>query len=259
MVTASHRDVERSHDAVEVVNPHGAGDVVFVCEHASNAIPAEFGDLGLGPAALREHIAWDIGAREVAGLLAERFDGPLVASTVSRLVYDCNRPPEAESAVAAQSERFAIPGNAALTAGERQARATRFYAPFRDALRTVLDARAGRSRPPALVTVHSFTAVYLGVPREVEIGILHDADARLADALLAAMDDGAHIARNEPYGPQDGVTHTLREHAVPRGLLNVMIEIRNDLIADAAGVALWAERLGAALAAALAETRRAIA
>ena len=115
-----------------------------------------------------------------------------------------------------------------------QARFEQYYAPFRDALTECLDARLSRPRPPVLLTVHSFTPVYAGLRREVELGIIHDEDARLADALMEAMTSESTlvIRRNEPYGPQDGVDHTLHLHGVRRGLLNAMIEIRNDLIAS---------------------------
>jgi predicted N-formylglutamate amidohydrolase len=52
---------------------------------------------------------------------------------------------------------------------------------------------------------------------------------------------------NEPYGPNDGVLHTLNLHAAPRGLQHVMIEMRNDLIAEERGQDEWAERLFASL------------
>jgi predicted N-formylglutamate amidohydrolase len=80
--------------------------------------------------------------------------------------------------------------------------------------------------------MHSFTPVYKGTQRQVEIGLLHDSDSRLADAMLelAPTQTGCVVRRNEPYGPQDGVTHTLKEHALPKTLPNVMIEVRNDLI-----------------------------
>ncbi|MFN3363810.1 MAG: N-formylglutamate amidohydrolase, partial [Allorhizobium sp.] len=81
------------------------------------------------------------------------------------------------------------------------------------------------------------TPVYFGKPREVEIGILHDTDSRLADAMLEAAAGGPYrVERNSPYGPEDGVTHTLRLHALPQGFANVMIEVRNDLVRDEAGL-----------------------
>lgn len=236
---------------VDVTNVEGTGAFVIVCEHASNAIPPEYGDLGLGAAALRSHIAWDPGALGVARHLAELLDAPLVAQRFSRLLYDCNRPPEAPSAIPAVSEIYRIPGNEGLSATARRERADRFYRPFKAALSQAID---DRPVPPAVVTIHSFTPIYEGTSRQVEIGILHDDDTRLADAVLAAAGAGGGLVvrRNEPYGPQDGVTHTLREHALPRRLLNVMIEIRNDLIAAAENQAAMAERLSGWLAGALA-------
>lgn len=216
-------------DVVEVSHPAAPSDIVLVCEHASFRIPASLDNLGLGPDARRSHIAWDPGALGVARKMAELLDAVLVTSTVSRLVYDCNRPPEAHDAMPARSEAFDIPGNADLTEDAKKDRVARFYIPFK----TALAAEIAKRKAPVIVTIHSFTPVYHGKPRAVEIGILHDADSRLADALLATA-EGFDLRRNAPYGPEDGVTHTLKEHALKAGHPNVMIEIRNDLIADAA-------------------------
>ncbi|MBX9452613.1 MAG: N-formylglutamate amidohydrolase [Mesorhizobium sp.] len=236
---------------VDVTNIEGTGPFVIVCEHASNAVPPEYGGLGLNAATLQSHIAWDPGAFSVARHLSELLDAPLVAQRFSRLLYDCNRPPEAPSSIPAVSEIYRIPGNEGLSAKARGERADRFYHPFKTALSQAID---DRPVPPAIVTIHSFTRIYEGVSRQVEIGILHDDDTRLADAVLAAPGAGGGLVvrRNQPYGPQDGVTHTLREHALPRRLLNVMIEIRNDLIATAENQAAMAERLSGWLEGALA-------
>ncbi len=242
---------------VAVLNPRGRGPVVLACEHASAFIPDEFDGLGLSEEARVSHIAWDPGALAVAQEMSRLLDAPLVAQQASRLLYDCNRPPESPTAIPARVERFEAPGNAALTEAQRAERVRRFYEPFRDALAGALDARAGT--PTALVTVHSFTPVWMGVPRAVRLGVLHDADSRLADALLAACAEAgdAGAERNAPYGPQDGVTHTLVHHALPRGMLNAMIEIRNDLIADAAAQRAMAARLSDRIRAALARTAKA--
>ena len=213
-------------EVVEVLNASGASDIVLVCEHASAVIPSALNDLGLSDNARRSHAAWDPGAKAVAVEMARQLDSPLVASKVSRLVYDCNRPPHAPSAMPARSEVFDIPGNSELTQNDRMTRAARYYAPFRDRLQQVLAERPD----PAVVTIHSFTPIYDGISRKVEIGILHDADTRLADAMLNAAPEAFVTRRNDPYGPADGVTHTLKEHALPHGRRNVMIEIRNDLI-----------------------------
>ncbi|NOR61033.1 MAG: N-formylglutamate amidohydrolase [Rhodobacteraceae bacterium] len=229
---------------VSTACPHGESAVLLVCEHASRFIPEGLSELGLAEAAAHSHIAWDPGALAVAQQLSSALDATLIAQKISRLVYDCNRPPESDQAMRAESEVYNIPGNTGLTAAQRAERTDYIYRPFQRAL-----SEAVKTRPQSvLVTIHSFTPVYNDAHRTVEVGILHDSDSRLADAMLnaAAKNPAFKVERNEPYGPEDGVTHTLVEHALPRGLLNVMIEVRNDLLADAAGVeaiATWLESL----------------
>ncbi len=239
-------------DPVEVTNPDGRGGFVLACEHAGNFIPPELHGLGLGPGLTTSHIAWDPGALPVARELSRLLDAPLVAQRVSRLVYDCNRPPESDSAIPEVSEIHPVPGNRDLSPEARQERVVAVYLPFRDILAARLDAARAAGSEPLLVTVHSFTPVYRGIPRDVDIGILHDTDSRFADAVLqhAGADGDLAVRRNEPYGPADGVTHTLQVHALPRGLGNVMIEIRNDLIREGAGQQSMAARLARWLAAA---------
>ncbi|MCJ8148541.1 N-formylglutamate amidohydrolase [Shinella sedimenti] len=240
-------------DPVALENAVAQGRVILVCEHASRLLPASLGTLGLSVEALASHIAWDPGALAVSRLMAEQLDATLLFQRFSRLVYDCNRPPESPAAMPEKSEVFDVPGNVGLDQAARDARTQALYIPFRDTLRDLVEARIAAGSQPVIVTMHSFTPVYFGKPRDVEIGILHDADTRLADAMLAAAGtDGRYtIRRNEPYGPDDGVTHTLREHGLSKGLPNVMIEVRNDLIQDEAGQEVVAGYLTGLLGAAL--------
>ncbi|MAY62846.1 MAG: N-formylglutamate amidohydrolase [Rhizobiales bacterium] len=225
-----------------VERPEASGEVVLVCEHASKLMPVRLGSLGLDAAALESHIAWDIGALAVARRLSDALDAPLVAQAYSRLAYDCNRPPESPAAIPEKSEIYIVPGNAGLTGPERQARVEALYDPFHAALEGLLDRRAALGQSTVLVTVHSFTPVYFGESRDGHLGVLHDTDASFADRVLsAAAESGLDLVRrNYPYSSADGVTHTLRRHAITRGLPNVMLEIRNDLIADEAGQEKWA-------------------
>lgn len=236
-----------------VARADGDSDVVLICEHASNTMPRALGTLGLKPEALASHIAWDIGAAAVAERLSQQLDAALVMQRFSRLVYDCNRPPEAAGAYPETSEIYQVPGNKGLSAEARAQRAEALYHPFHEAIDSLIDGRLAAGREVILVTVHSFTPVYFGNLRDGALGILHDTDSRLADAmLLAARETGLEgVRRNYPYGPQDGVTHTLRKHGLTRKIANVMLEIRNDLIADARGQAEWADRIGALLRQAL--------
>ena len=215
-------------DTVQIVNPTGGSAALLVCEHASWFIPDALDHLGLAADQRQSHAAWDPGALGVAMRMSQKLDATLIASTISRLVYDCNRPPSAPDAMPARSEVIDVPGNAGLTQADREQRAQTYYEPFRSAVA----AHVSSATAPIIVTIHSFTPVYHGKSRAVEIGVLHDTDTRLADAMLdtAVQHTDALVLRNEPYGPENGVTHTLREHALPGEHLNVMLEIRNDLI-----------------------------
>ncbi len=214
----------------DVLNPSGKAGVLLVCEHASNRIPAAFNDLGLPAHLLDSHIAWDPGALSVAQHCCRLLSARLVVSTVSRLLYDCNRAPDAPDAIPEFSELYEIPGNKQLSETSRDTRVRDYYRPFEVLLSGML-----RSHPAVqqLVTIHSFTPIYNGQKRDVEIGVLHETDRRLADAMLKLAGDYAQFSvhRNAPYGPENGVTHTLKQHGDEHGIPNVMLEIRNDLIA----------------------------
>jgi len=228
---------EADGDCVAVERPDGKSAVLIICEHASCTLPEYFGDLGLSNEALSSHIAWDPGALAVARKMGDNLDATLVYQRFSRLIYDCNRPPESAGAMPEISEIYTIPGNQHLQAADRQARTDALYIPFHDRIRALLKERAAREQNTVIVTVHSFTPVYNGKQRAVELGILHDEDSWLADRMLdaAAHSPLYRTERNEPYGPEDGVTHTLKLHGLANGLHNVMIEVRNDLIGDDVG------------------------
>ena len=208
----------------------GAPSVLLVCEHASNRIPGCLGDMGLTAEARESHVAWDPGALGVAQQMSARMSAPLVHGGVSRLVYDCNRPPEAASAMPVKSEKYDIPANAAMTEEERKSRVEGIYVPFTKAVSDQI--KQHRASLQLMVTMHSFTPVYHGHQREVELGILHGQDDRFALAMMEALPlETPYVTRlNEPYSASDGVAHTLDVQARPNGLLNVMIEVRNDLI-----------------------------
>ena len=209
-------------------------------------MPKSLGTLGLPEAELTRHIAWDIGAEKVARLLSRLIDAPLLLQRYSRLAYDCNRPPESPDSIPEMSELTAIPGNRKLSAEDRLARAREIYRPFHDGVSALLDRRAAGGQHSLVVSIHSFTPVYKGKPRSVELGILHDRDTTLSSKLIKSFPN-VDARLNEPYGPKDGVLHTLNLHGFARGLQHAMIEIRNDLVATERGQDEWAQRLSVPL------------
>lgn len=228
------------------LNEEGRSPYVLICEHASRLLPRKLGSLGLPAHELERHIAWDIGAESVARTLSRLIDAPLVLQRYSRLAYDCNRPPESPDAMPEVSELTTIPGNKRLSADDRLARTREIYRPFHDGVSALLDRRAAGGQRTLLVSIHSFTPVYKGKPRSVELGILHDRDTMLSAKLIKGFPN-VDARLNEPYGPKDGVLHTLNMHGFARGLPHAMIEIRNDLVATERGQDEWAQRLSVPL------------
>lgn len=241
-----------------IENEISTGRFVLVCEHASNHIPARWGDLGLTAAQRQEHIAWDPGALAVARGLMQRLDAVLIHAPVSRLIYDCNRAPNMAGAMPARSEVHDIPGNAAIDAAERLARTEAVYLPWANGLHNLIARRIALGLRPVVVTIHSFTPIYHGKPRRVEFGIINDADAALSVAIHSAAHKLTRLnaQMNAPYSAADDVTHTLRVHATPYGLPNAMLEIRNDLIGTAEAADAMSEQLAPVLNMGLVEIQK---
>lgn len=214
---------------VSLFNIDGRARLLLVCEHASNFIPTQFENLQLSEDVLHSHAARDIGASDLAQAISRLLDAPLVSTTVSRLVYDCNRPFGATGAIPEESEIYRIPGNQNLSDAEARDRFEKYYLPFETAISNRL---AEFAAPPLFITIHSFTPVYHGETRNVDIGIISDQDSRLMDQMVRFAQDQAtlNVEANTPYGPEDGVTHTLGLHGDNNGLLNAMIEVKNDLL-----------------------------
>lgn len=245
-------------DAVQAINAKGGAPFVLVCDHASNRFPDRYGDHGLTAHQRLMHIAWDPGALAVAVELADRLDAPLVHSTVSRLIIDCNRDVNAVDLIPTVSERTDIAANAGLTPAERDYRIQTFHAPFHAAIDRLLDARQAAGRETILVTVHSFTPTYKDVVRPWPVGLIHGTDPSFTRALLDALkedDPDLNAGWNEPYSARNGVTYTLERHGDRRGLPATMIELRHDEVLEPPGIAAWADRLARTLRAARARLR----
>ncbi len=223
----------------------GAGSFLIVCDHASNHMSAEFGGLGLEAADLARHIAWDPGALGVSRRMSDNLDAPLVHSTVSRLLIDCNRPLDAYDLVTPMSEATIIPGNVGLSPSQRQERIERFYDPFHAQIEGALRPRLASGMRPGLIAVHSFNPVYRGVKRPWEVGIIHDEDSAWALGMVDLLRARTNflVGVNEPYSPADRVYSTLERHARSRSLPAVMIEVRNDEIASEQQQAFWGDLL----------------
>lgn len=232
----------------EVINARGAGRAVVVCDHASNRVPRCLAGLGLSPAQLASHIAWDPGALEVARRLAQHLDAPLVTSGYSRLVIDCNRPLTSEQSIAPSSANIVVPGNGAISAADRAHRAEALFNPYHRAITEVLDQRSAAQGSILLLSVHSFTPELNGSHRPWQVSFSYGRDPRLALLLIDAFAAEGEfvVGHNQPYDVDDATDYTIPVHGEQRGLPHVLIEVRQDQLTTTEDCLAWAARLAAA-------------
>jgi predicted N-formylglutamate amidohydrolase len=228
----------------EVVRPSATSRVLLICDHASNRFPEALGDLGVSEADRGAHIGWDIGAADVARRMSELLDATLVLAGYSRLVVDCNRPPEVASAIPVVSGGVRIPGNEGLDEAARSARIEAFHRPYHREIARRLDARGPDT---VVLSIHSFTPEPLGgKPRPWPISLLYGRDARLAHRFLEALrrdDPSTPVGDNEPYFVSDQTDYSIPVHCERRGLLHTAFEIRQDGTSAPGGARAWAARL----------------
>ena len=242
-----------THSAYEIIGSDRPGRWLVSCDHASNRVPdwVNGGTLGLQNADMERHIAYDVGAAGVTKYLAKALNSPAILSHFSRLVIDPNRGEDDPTLLMRLYDGTLIPANRHADVTEKQKRLDRLHRPYHVAYASLADNMIS----PVICAVHSFTPQLRGRPaRPWEIGVLYANDARLAEPFITACRaQGWCVGDNEPYSghlPGDAVDH----HALQHGRPNVLIEVRNDLIADDAGQRLWAERLAPILQKVLADT-----
>ena len=242
-----------SHPPFRIHNSRGPSSLLFICDHASNRVPEEFGDFGLTEADLRRHIAWDIGAAAVTEILARYFDAPALLSEVSRLVIDCNRGLDDPGLTPAISDGTTIPANRDLAERERRRRWKAYHQPYHDAIEEVIAAKLAEGQTPIVVSIHSMTPVMKGFARPWQIALCSAADRRLNDPVLAALRrrDDITVGDNEPYTLDSKEDYSVPYHAIRRNLRHLQVEFRQDEIITPDGQRRWAEIFGACVERAL--------
>ena len=230
--------------AYHITGEDRPGRCLVTCDHASNRVPQDVcdGDLGIAPEDMARHIAWDVGAAGLARALGLLLDSPVICSDFSRLVIDPNRGEDDPTLVMRLYDGTIIPGNRHATAADVALRLDRLYLPYHAALADL----AARRDDTVILAMHSFTPCLQGrPPRPWQVGVLYShLDERLSLPLIAALQacPDLCVGDNEPYAghlPGDAID----KHGLQMGRLNTLIELRNDLIGDAAGQAQWADRL----------------
>lgn len=227
-----------------ILRPRGLSQFILLCDHASNHVPAAFGNLGLPETELRRHIAWDIGAAGVTERLSALLDAPAVLCGISRLVIDCNRQLHLPELIPAISDGTPVPGNVGLIDECKAARIERWFEPYHDAIESLLLERTTRGAESIVVAVHSMTPSLDGLSRPWHIALSSLGDRRLIDRLLGLLRAPGDlvVGDGEPYDIEPDIDYTIPFHAMRRGLQHLQVEFRQDEIADTAAQHHWASR-----------------
>ncbi len=239
-------------DAFEALNTGAKSNVLILCDHASNRVPASVngGSLGISEADMNRHIAFDIGARETALLIAKALNAPMLASRFSRLVIDPNRGEDDPTILMKIYDHTIVEGNRFADAAEKARRIAAYHRPYHAAIDAALAQITARGEVPVLISIHSYTPQLNGRPkRPWHVGVLWDDDARIPVPLMEKLSENPEIVvgNNEPYsGELRG--DTMYFHATKNGYPHVLIELRHDLIDTPQGQEKWAAILAKPLA-----------
>lgn len=232
------------NESFELIEGNAKRGLVLLCDHATNAMPSEYGWLGLSEADLERHIAYDIGTAALTRALASRLDAPALMTRFSRLLIDPNRGEDDPTLIMRVSDGAVVPGNRHVDGDERNRRIARFHAPYHQAIDEMIDMSLETGREPVVLSIHSFTPLWRGWARPWHAGILWDQDPRIALPLIEGLrrEPALVVGDNEPYSGSLK-NDTMYRHGTMRGLPHALVEIRHDLIRSDDGVAEWAERL----------------
>ena len=220
-------------------------DYLVICDHASNNMPLEYQNLGISKKDLESHRAFDLGASDVAIELSKLLDCNLVMANFSRLLIDPNRGKDDPTLIPKLSEGKIIKGNIKISRYEndieRNKRILHFYLPYHKQISKFIKKSLDYGKIPKILSIHSFTPIWKGNKREIEVGVLWDKDDRLSKIFLNSLKN-IKLGDNKPYSGRLK-NDTLYKHATSQGIPHVLIELRQDLLKKEKDKLQWAKKI----------------
>jgi predicted N-formylglutamate amidohydrolase len=203
--------------------------LVLSCEHATASIPKHFRSLFVGQdEVLQSHRGWDPGTLQLGKRLAKRFQVPLFATKVSRLLIEVNR--------SLHHPRLFSEFSSPLSPTIKQQLINDHYSPHREAIERQIRSLIKPTQRVLHLSLHSFTGLWEGQPRNADLGLLYDPRrteerdtcTRWQHLLRAALPE-LMIRRNYPYlGKADGLTTALRKKFAPSHYLGIEVEVNQN-------------------------------
>tara|TARA_B100001559_G_scaffold8943_1_gene7941 strand:+ start:450 stop:1229 length:780 start_codon:yes stop_codon:yes gene_type:complete len=232
---------------IKTQNENKDSNFLIICDHASNKIPSNYDNLGLGKDILDTHIAYDIGAKEVSIHLSNILGCPLIMSDFSRLLIDPNRGIDDPTLVMKISDNRIIEGNRDICNfnenEEKDYRIEKYYDVYHNKILELINLKKNKKKYLAIISIHSFTPFWQNKKRDIDIGILWDNDYRLPEIFFNFFLKNHReliIGDNKPYSGRLK-NDTIYKHATMNGLSNILIEIRQDLILEKNSQEFYAE------------------
>lgn len=231
----------------------GESPIIIIAPHAGWRVPGKMYDEHGKPLGLedymfdpshpgRRHEACDWGTAELMDELAGEesiSSASMMEANYSRLLVDLNRAPEVWLTAKLDELGSAVPRNHSLTKVDTDWRESNLYNPWFDTLNHLIGQARQRHGFALVLDIHSFTPVFNGVPRNVEIGSISLADTPQTlkiDAIVRqrAAEIGFTYTPNAPYTLRTGAD-VRRRYATERISFTFNahyhgLEIRNNLL-----------------------------
>ena len=202
--------------------------ILIIADHASNYLPKEKNKLGLTHAFLNQHIAFDIGIKELSLDLSNRLKCKVIQGKYSRLLIDLNRDLDDPTVIPEIVDRKIIPGNIRLSKSELRLRIKKVYNKYHHEI----DQTIKNKKVKVILSLHSFNPIFKNKRRRLEFGILSNEDKNLSSIIINQLKlQKLNVGDNKPYSG-NLIGDSMYRHGLRNKLPHALIEVRNDLLSN---------------------------
>jgi predicted N-formylglutamate amidohydrolase len=213
--------------------------LLISCEHAGNDVPEEYEHLfAHDPETLQTHRGIDIGALKLTNTIADELGQEPYVHTITRLLVDLNRSVQSPTLFSEFTEQQPIE--------IREDIFTNYYRPHRQQVEERIQQIIDAGNRALHVGIHTFTPIWEGKQRDVDIGFLFD-PTRTGEQefcgywrkAISEQSPRLRLRMNQPYrGTMDGFTTYLRRKYQGDDYIGMEIEV-NQKFAHTAPVDEW--------------------
>jgi predicted N-formylglutamate amidohydrolase len=194
--------------------------ILIIVDHASNHVSKEDNKLGLPNSFLNQHIAFDLGVKELSLDLSTRLKCKLIQGKYSRLLIDLNRDLDDPTIIPEIVDKKIIPGNIGLSKSELRLRVKKIYNKYQN------------EKVKVILSLHSFNPIFKNKKRLLEFGVLSNEDKNLSSIIFDQLrSQNMNVGDNKPY-KGNLIGDSMYRHGLRNKLPHALIEVRNDLLSN---------------------------